>query len=159
MNSGRQSRREIPCSDISEHHSTVASYFGIVFGDFYREVMSVFLTLWTGSEVSSSTSSVPAGGSSTCTWLSPVLPKLRMRLTVPPKAGLPGSLRTTMEGLGDSEEEVASSAHGPMLFMISYPSSSCFPSCSCSDCLGGRDEGRLSPAAVNLSSSGVRTGD
>jgi len=37
-----------------------------VFGDDFRcEVMSMFLTLWTGSEVSSTASSGLAGGSST----------------------------------------------------------------------------------------------
>lgn len=112
--------------------------------------MSVFLTLWTGSEVSSTNWSILAGSSSTWTWLSSELPKLRMRLTVPPKAGLLGSLRTTMEGLGDSEDVASPPLHGPMLFMTSYPSSNGFSSDS--------DEGWLSPAVFNLSSSGVTTG-
>lgn len=120
---------------------------------------TVFLTLWTGSEVSSTTCSIREGGSSTWTWLSPVLPKLRIRLTVPPSAGLLGSFRTTIEGLtkeGDSEQ-VASPLCAPMLFMTSYPSSNCFSSCS-SACLGDRDKDPP-PAALHLSSSKVMTGD
>lgn len=86
-----------------------------------------------------------------------MLPKLRIRLTVPPKAELFGSFRTRIEGLGDSEE-VASPLQGAMLFMTSYPSANCVSSC-CSACLGGRDDGRLSPAAFNLSSSKVMNSD
>lgn len=73
VNSSRESRREIPCSVIIENEGIPGTATHIiqqwhpimVFRDFYGEVMSVFLTLWTGSEVSSTTSSVLVGGSST----------------------------------------------------------------------------------------------
>lgn len=113
-------------------------------------MMSASLTLWTGSEVSSTTSFVPAGRSSTWTWLSPVLPKLRMRLTVPPTGGLLPSLSTSTLALGGS-------SWGPMLFMISYPSSDGSSLCF-SAWLGTKHNGWLFLAFV-VSSVGVTTGD
>lgn len=118
-----------------------------VFGDFWYEEMSEFLTLWTGSVVSSC--NLPAWGGWSCTWtrLSPVLLKFRIRFTAPP--GLLVSLTTMTGGF------LALQLCGPMLFMISYPSSNCFSLWPAG--FSGRYDGQLFPAVFNLFSSRVRS--